>query len=85
MLISYLKNVPVLQHSFVPTLAMAQEQKKIVVGTVVRRRNDEVVEEMAGIARGERARMTAQVEEVAEVARWEKARMTAQAPPTPLC
>ena len=61
-----------------------QQKSRVVVGTVVRRRSEEVVEEMAGIAMNDRARMSAQVEEAAEIARREKARMTAQAPPTPL-
>ena len=74
----------VLQPSFAPTLAMAQDRRVVVVDTVVRRRCSDVVEEMARIARGEKKRMTAQMEEAAEFARREKERMTAQAPPTPL-
>ena len=62
----------------------AKKGPKAVVGTVVRRRNDEVVVEMAEIAKYDRARMSAQAEEAAEFARRERARMTAQAPPTPL-
>ena len=64
--------------------AMSAQRKTAVVGAVVQRRNEEVVEEMARIAIGDRARMFAQAEEAAEAARSEKARMTAQAPPTPL-
>ena len=66
-----------------PTMS-AQRSPKVVVGTVVRRHSEEVVAEMARIARYDRARMSAQAEEAAEFAREEKARMTAQAPPTPL-
>ena len=62
----------------------AQRSPKVVVGTVVRRHSEEVVAEMARIARYDKARMSAQAEEAAELAREEKARMTAQAPPTPL-
>ena len=62
----------------------AKKGSKVVVGTVVRRQNDEVVVEMAEIAKYDRARMSAQAEEAAEFARRERARMTAQAPPTPL-
>ena len=64
--------------------AMSAKQPKVVVGTVVRRRNDEVVKEMASIARDDRARMSAQAEEAAEFSRREVARMTAQTPSTPL-
>ena len=64
--------------------AMSAQRKTAVVGAVVQRRNEEVVEEMARIAIGDRARMFAQAEEAAEAADNEKARMTAQAPPTPL-
>ena len=46
------------QESRRPPAMSAQE--KIVVGTVVRRRNEEVVAEMAEIAKHERARMFAQ-------------------------
>ena len=38
----------------------AREERKLVVGTVVRRPSEEVVEEMAAIARHDRARMVAQ-------------------------
>ena len=62
----------------------AQRKEKVVVGTIVRRPSQEVVQEMARIAVCERARISARAEESAEAARTEKARMTAQAPPTPL-
>ena len=62
----------------------AQWTPKPIVGTVVRRPSEEVVSEMARIARYEKARMSAQAEEAARLAKEEKARMTAQAPPTPL-
>ena len=66
------------------SIMSAQRTPKVTVGTVVRRRSEEVVTEMARIARYEKARMVAQAEEADELAREEKARMTAQAPPTPL-
>ena len=62
----------------------AQRNAKVVVGTVVRRPSEVVVEEMARIAVKDRARMSARAEEAEEAARSEEARMTAQAPPTPL-
>ena len=71
------------QHPTAPAMS-AQRREKVVVGTVVRRPSEEVVEEMARIAVNDRARMSARAEETAEAARIEKARMTAQAPPTPL-
>ena len=43
-----------------PIAMSAQEKEVIVVGTVVRRRSEDVVKEMAKIANYERARMTAQ-------------------------
>ena len=64
--------------------AMSAQRKTAAVGAVVQRHNKEVVEEMARIAIGDRARMFAQAEETAKAADNEKARMTAQAPPTPL-
>ena len=62
----------------------AKKGPKAVVGTVVRRSNDEVVSEMARIAVNDRARMSAQAEEAAEFAKRERAQMSAQAPATPL-
>ena len=62
----------------------AQRGAKVVVGTVVRRPSEVVVEEMARIAVKDRARMSARAEEAEEAAKSEEARMTAQAPPTPL-
>ena len=41
-------------------MSAREEKKVVVVGTVVRRQSEEVVEEMAEIAGFERARMTAQ-------------------------
>ena len=64
--------------------AMSAQRKTAAVDAVVQRHNKEVVEEMARIAIGDRARMFAQAEEAAKAADNEKARMTAQAPPTPL-
>ena len=63
---------------------MSTQRMTVVVGAVARRREEEVVEEMARIAVEDKARMFARAEEAAKAARDEKARMTAQAPPTPL-
>ena len=62
----------------------AQRDERVVVGTVVRRPKEEVVEEMARIAVEDKARMSARAEETAEAAKRERARMSAHAPPTPL-
>ena len=68
---------PRAQHPIAPAMS-AQRREKVVVGTVVRRPSQEVVQEMARIAVCERARISARAEESAEAARTEKARMTAQ-------
>ena len=41
-------------------MSTREDAEKVVVGAVVRRRSEEVVEEMAEIAKGERTRMAAQ-------------------------
>ena len=51
--------INVIRHLHLPAMS-AREEKKVIVGTVVRRQSKEVVEEMAAIARGDRARMVAQ-------------------------
>ena len=60
MLISYLqRHRAQLYNRHLPAMS-AQGRKKVVVGAVARRREDEVVAEMAEIAKGEKARMAAQ-------------------------
>ena len=51
--------VPVLLTNL-SVMSAREDAKRVVVGTVVRRRNEDVVSEMAGIATEERRRMAAQ-------------------------
>ena len=64
MVSSFVQVAPVIIHQrlpiAIPHAMSAREGEKVVVGSVVRRPSEEVVAEMAEIARFERARITAQ-------------------------
>ena len=56
----FVQVAPVIIHQRLPIAMSAREGEKVVIGSVVRRPTEEVVAEMAEIARFERARITAQ-------------------------